>query len=262
MDTTEHLRVIEAWRAAREHRLRTSDGWLTLVDRLLLDPGDNALPFGVANLEGDVVRVRVQPERAADVTVDGQPVVERALQPREGVPSDVFVFEGRTYEIYRRGDAFAVRVKDPQSAALRNFSGLTYFPIDPAWRIAAAFERYHPPRTTVHALDVGASGPRQVPGLARFAIEGRPLALEPTLEEDTQRLFFVFADKTTGRESSPAGRFLYADLPGTDDTVILDFNRAFNPPCAFTPFATCPIPPPGNRLPVPVAAGEKDYPHI
>ncbi|MEA2697063.1 MAG: hypothetical protein QOI66_1334, partial [Myxococcales bacterium] len=106
MDTTEHVKTIEAWRAAREHRLRTSDGWLTLVDRILLDPGDNALPFGVANLEGDVVRVRVQPERAADVTADGQPVVERALQPREGVPSDVLTFEGRTYEIYRRGDAF------------------------------------------------------------------------------------------------------------------------------------------------------------
>ncbi|MEA2699483.1 MAG: uncharacterized protein QOI66_3754, partial [Myxococcales bacterium] len=242
--------------------LRTSDGWLTLVDRILLDPGDNALPFGVASLQGDVVQVRVQAGHT--VTVGDQPVVERALRPREGVPPDVFVFEGRTYEIYRRGDAFAVRVKDPQSPALRNFSGLTYFPIDPAWRIVAAFERYHPPRTTVHALDVGASGPRQVPGLARFVAvgEGRPLALEPTLEEDTQRLFFVFADKTTGRETSPAGRFLYADLPGADDTVILDFNRAFNPPCAFTPFATCPIPPPGNRLPVSVAAGEKDYPHI
>lgn len=253
----EHAATVQAWRDARERRLRSPDGWLTLVDRLLLDPGDNPLPFGVVSLRDDEARVQVSP--GLTVTRDGRPITDAVLRPREGERSPTLNFEGRSYELYRRGDTIAVRVKDPQSPALRRFTGLSFFPVDPAWRITGRFTRYQPPRITTHQLDVGPSGPRQVPGLAHFSIEGHDLTLEPILEEDAQRLFIVFADRTTGKETSPAGRFLYADLPGPDDTVILDFNLAFNPPCAFTPFATCPIPPAHNRLPISVTAGELDW---
>ena len=259
MDAAEHADLVQRWRRARETRLRAPDGWLTLVDRILLDEGDNPLPFGVMSLRDGLVAVRVRPGQ--DVTCDGQPITEKTLRPLEGARSSTLAHSGRTYQIYRRGDVFAVRVQDQQSPAMRDFSGLDYFPIDPAWRIVARFEPYRPPRTTVHQLDVGESGPRQVPGLAHFTVGDRALTLEPVLEEDTHRLFFVFADRTTNHGTSPAGRFLYADLPG-DDTVVLDFNLAFNPPCAFTAFATCPIPPAGNRLPVAVTAGEKDYPAV
>jgi len=254
---TEHETLVQAWRQARERRLRADDGWLTLVDRILLEPGDNALPFGLVTLDGDEARLRVHPGLA--VTSEGRPVADAVLHPREGERSQTLSFDGRTYELYRRGDTVAVRVKDPRSPALRQFTGLSYFAIDAAWRVTARFQRYVPPRTTVHQLDVGPSGPRQVPGLAHFSIAGMELSLEPILEEDAGRLFIVFADRTTGKETSPAGRFLYVDLPGPDDAVVLDFNLAFNPPCAFTAFATCPIPPARNRLPVAVTAGEKDY---
>ena len=253
----EHQALVRAWRQARERRLRAEDGWLTLVDRILLEPGDNPLPFGVATLQEGEARLRVSP--GLTVTRDGRPVSDLVLEPRENERSATLIFEGRSYELYRRGDVVAVRVKDPRSPALRRFAGLSYFPIDAAWRITARFTRYTPPRTTVHQLDVGPSGPRQVPGLAHFSVAGIDLSLEPVLEEEARRLFIVFADRTTGKETSPAGRFLYVDLPGPDDTVVLDFNLAFNPPCAFTPFATCPIPPAHNRLPVAVTAGEKDF---
>ncbi|HEX3696193.1 MAG TPA: DUF1684 domain-containing protein [Polyangia bacterium] len=259
MDSTQHEKAVQSWRQAREARLRSSDGWLTLVDRILLDQGENPLPFGALTLDADgVVEVRVQPGQA--VTSDDRPITTiQALRPQEGARSALLAHAGRTYEVYRRGDVFAVRVKDPESPALRAFTGLSCYPIDPAWRIEARFERYQPPRTTVHQLDVGPSGPRQVPGIAHFAVGERALVLEPVLEEQPPRLFFVFTDQTTHHGTSPAGRFLYADVPGSDDTVILDFNLAFNPPCAFTAFSTCPIPPASNRMPVAVTAGEKDY---
>jgi uncharacterized protein (DUF1684 family) len=250
----EHRRSIELWREARVQRLRSPDGWLTLVDRVLLEEGDNQLPIGIITLEGGKARLRARPE----VTLNGAPAGERELRSDEGGPSDSLAFEGRVYELFRRGGAFAVRVKDPQAPALLQFSGLEYFPIDPTWRIVGRWERYQPPRQALHQYDLGAGLPRQVPGLARFEVAGRPCSLEPVLEEDGRRLFFVFSDQTNQSESYPAGRFLYATVPGGDE-VVLDFNLAFNPPCAFTDFATCPITPQQNRLPIAVSAGEKRY---
>jgi uncharacterized protein (DUF1684 family) len=249
-----HQRAVELWRERRESRLRSPDGWLTLVDRIVLEEGDNELPIGTVTLHDGVAALRARP--GVILAATGAPVMEQVLRADEPGPPDTLLHEGRRYELLRRGDLFAVRVKDPRAPALTAFAGLSYFPVDPAWRIAARWEPYRPPRTTVHAFDVGGGWERPVPGLARFEVGGRALSLEPVLEEESRRLFFVFGDETTGRETSPAGRFLYAPLPA-GDTVELDFNLAFNPPCAFTPFATCPLVPAHNRLPVAVRAGEK-----
>jgi uncharacterized protein (DUF1684 family) len=250
----DHARGIELWREQRVQRLRSPSGWLTLVDRILIDPGDNELPIGTITLRDGVARLRARP----GVTLAGQPVGERVLRSDEGGPADSLSFEGRTYELFRRGEAFAVRVKDPQSPALRQFAGLAHFPIDPRWRVRARWQRHDPPHQTVHQFDIGAGWVRQVPGVARFTLDGHECALEPVLEEDSGRLFFVFGDQTNREESYPAGRFLYAPLPAGDE-VVLDFNLAFNPPCAFSAFATCPLTPPQNRLPVRISAGEKRY---
>jgi uncharacterized protein (DUF1684 family) len=250
----EYERSIEEWRMLRESRLRSPTGWFTLVDRLLLDEGDNELPIGTITVQGGEARLRARP----GVTLKGALAGERVLHSEEGGPSDTLELDGRLYELFRRGDAFAVRVKDPQSPALRAFAGLEYFPIDPAWRIVARWERYQPPRQTVHQFDIGAGLPRQVPGRAHFELGERLFSLEPVLEQDARRLFFTFADETNHTESYPAGRFLYATPPAGDE-VVLDFNMAFNPPCAFTAYATCPITPQQNRLPVAVSAGEKRY---
>jgi uncharacterized protein (DUF1684 family) len=250
----EYQRSIEDWRLLRESRLRSPAGWFTLVDRILLDEGDNELPIGTITLRGGEARLRARP----GVTLKGAPAGERLLRSEEGRPADTLELDGRLYELFRRGQAFAVRVKDPESPALRAFTGLDYFPIDPAWRIAARWERYQPPRQTLHQYDVGPGLPRQVPGRAHFELGGRPVSLEPVLEEESRRLFFTFADPTNRTESYPAGRFLYAAVPAEDE-VVLDFNMAFNPPCAFTAYSTCPITPEQNRLPVAVPAGEKRY---
>jgi uncharacterized protein (DUF1684 family) len=250
----DHAHAVELWRELREERLRTDDGWLTLVDRILLEEGDNALPIGTITLRDGVARLQPAP----GVTLDGQPAGARVLRSQEGAPPDSLLFEGRTYELFRRGDAFAVRVKDPRSPALVGFAGIQHFPIDPRWRIVARWEPYQPPRTTMHQFDIGPGLERQVPGIARFTVDGRELALEPVLEASSRRLFFVFGDETNRTESYPAGRFLYASLPRGEE-LELDFNLAFNPPCAFTPFATCPLTPRQNRLPLRVEAGEKRY---
>jgi uncharacterized protein (DUF1684 family) len=250
----EYQRSIEEWRALREQRLRSPTGWLTLIDRVLLDEGDNELPIGTITLRDGEARLRARP----GVTLKGAPAGERVLRSEEGAPADTLELEGRTYELFRRGQSFAVRVKDPGSAALRAFAGLEYFPIDPAWRIVARWERYQPPRQTLHQYDIGPGLPRQLLGRAHFELDGRPFSLEPVLEEDSRRLFFTFADQTNHTESYPAGRFLYAAVPEGEE-VVLDFNMAFNPPCAFTAYSSCPVTPPHNRLPVAVPAGEKRY---
>jgi uncharacterized protein len=237
MTADEHQRTILAWRQARQQRLRAPTGWLALVDRLPLAEGDNPLPFGTIAIAGATARLG-----------------DRVLHEDDSIPHD-----GKSYELSRRGDEFALRVKDPSAAALTAFAGLDYFPIDLAWRVVARFERYQPPRETQHQYDTGAGPARSIPGAAHFSVDGRPLTLEPTLEEQSRRLYFLFGDQTNRTDSYPAGRFLYAEIP-TGDELILDFNMAFNPPCAFTAFASCPVIPARSRLPVPIPAGEKRWP--
>jgi len=254
----DYERQIARWREARDRRLRSPDGWLTLVDRVVLEEGDNALPPGTFTIRGEEARFRARP--GAAVTLAGQllpaegPGAERVLRPDEGGPAETLWYEGRAYELFRRGDLHAVRVKDPEAPARHAFRGLDHYPVDRRWRIVARFDRFDPPRHTMHAYEIGGSWRRQVPGVARFELpgDGRELSLEPVLEEGSNRLFFVFGDLTNATETYPAGRFLYAE-------PVLDFNTAFNPPCAFTAYATCPVTPPQNRLPIAIPAGERRY---
>jgi uncharacterized protein (DUF1684 family) len=253
-----YTQEIQRWREGRVRRLLAPDGWLSLVDRIVLEEGDTELPIGTVTLRGGQARFRAR--AGVEVTCAGAPVADRMLAPDDdGAGSaDLLVSGGRTYSVIHRGDIFAVRVKDPNAPARAGFRGIDYFPVDPRWRVAARFERYTPPRQTRHIYDIGPSAPRQVPGIARFTVDGRALTLEPVLEEDSNRLFFVFADVTSRSETYSAGRFLYAPVPAGEE-VVLDFNTAFNPPCAFTEYATCPVTPAANRLPIAVRAGERAY---
>ena len=142
-------------------------------------------------------------------------------------------------------------------AARTGFLGLDYFPIDPAWRIEAKWVPFEPPREIRIASIVGTSENEKSPGKAVFDREGKTFELIP-VQESPDSLFFIFSDETSGKETYGAARFLYSDPP-RGGKVVLDFNRAVNPPCAFTPFATCPLPPKENRLTVRVTAGEKNY---
>ena len=158
----------------------------------------------------------------------------------------------------QRGEELYLRVKDSASDRRKHFTGLDYFPLDPAWRIEAQWVSFDPVRQVNITNVLGQVSPAPVPGKAVFTREGRTFELLAIDEGADEPLFFVLSDQTSGAETYAASRFLYAERP-KDGKIVLDFNRAENPPCAFTPFATCPLPPKENQLALRVTAGEKVY---
>jgi uncharacterized protein (DUF1684 family) len=264
-----------AWREKREARLRSPDGWLALVGLHWLPHGEHR--FGSAK-DNDVVLAAGGPARAgrlivaaSGVTVvaesgalvlDGRPLPgAHPWRPDDPGPAEVLEAGRLRLTLIRRGGRLGIRVRDPESPVLKDFRGMPAWPIDPRWRVVADWEAYPKPRPVAVPTVLGTVETLPAPGAATFTVGGKRLRLEPVLEtDDARELFFIFKDATSGRTSYGAGRFLYSDLP-RDGKVVLDFNRAYNPPCAFTPYATCPLPPRGNRLSVPIEAGEKRYGH-
>ena len=270
---------IEKWRAHRLAALTADDGWLSVAGLFWLKQGENrfgssaandiVLPgIGVPSVAGTLDlrpdgTVFARPQPGAGVTLDGQPARERFLESDHGGGKpDVLRIGSVSLYVIERGGALAVRVKDARNPARLQFKGIESFPADPSYKVQGTFEPYPAPRRATIATAQGPSQTMLVPGLVRFTLAGKALTLEPFVDspEDTT-FFFVFRDKTSGRETYGASRFLDAAAPVKDSrTVLLDFNKATNPPCAFTPFATCPLPPPGNVLPVRIEAGERYSP--
>jgi uncharacterized protein (DUF1684 family) len=189
----------------------------------------------------------------AELTLNGKPAADTELHAN----SDKLQSGSLTMFIINRGDKVGVRLKDKNSKARQEFKGLSYYKIDPQLRVVADFVPYDPPKKIAIPTVLGTSVDEPSPGRAEFVVGGKKLTLEP-VEEDADTLFFIFKDTTAGRETYGAGRFLYTPRP-RDGKVVLDFNKAENPPCAFTPYATCPLPPPQNKLAIPIRAGEKKY---
>jgi uncharacterized protein (DUF1684 family) len=245
----------EAWRAGRLERLRAERGWLSVVGLHWLEPGPNrfeGIPGTFTLRDG---RVELSAERSDGYAVQGAPVERRTLAPDAAPSPDLLSLGSRRWvQVLERGARSALRVWDADAPARREFRGIETFPFDPAWRVEARWEAFREPRP-VEVVDVtGSVATLLVPGRALFTVGGQKLLLEPTA--DGERLAFVFRDATAGVETYGAGRFLSGEAP-RDGRLLLDFNRAFNPPCAFTPFATCPLPRPENVLPVRVTAGER-----
>jgi uncharacterized protein len=264
---------IEHWKETREAGLRREDGWLTLVGLFWLDPGENRFGSGAGNrvifpegtapaVAGTLVRhgkeVTVQAAPGAGLTHDGKPVDTLALKSdAEGKPTVLALGSLRFYVI-QRGDKVGVRVKDTKSPALAAFHGIDRFPLRPDWRVEARFERYDPPKQIPVANILGQVADTPSPGAVVFEKDGRTYRLDALSGGDDGSLFLVFGDPTNGHETYGAGRFLDTDAP-KDGRVVVDFNKAYNPPCAFTPYATCPLPPKENKLAVKVEAGERKY---
>ncbi len=273
------LKELEQWRKARHASLRSENGWLTLVGLSWLTEGENAfgsdpsnpvpLPekkapakAGVFVLDHGAVRVKVAP--GSEVNLNGKPIApteEQVLKSdAEGKP-DVLLLGDLSFYVIKRGDRFGIRVKDSESPVRLGFKGIASFPADPTYQVVAQFVPYATPKDIPIPTVLGTTETMQAPGYVKFKLHGKDLILEPVIEDPSEpKLFFIFRDKTSGKGTYPAGRFLYAAMP-KDGKVTLDFNRSYNPPCAFTPFATCPLPPPQNRLPIAVKAGEKNYGH-
>lgn len=237
----------DKWRAAREASLRAEKGWLSVAGLFWLKPGVNDL-----DLPAPSPRCRVQLQNGkVTVTLDG---VTRELRTNS---PDVFESGPLSLTAIQRGPRYGVRLRDRNAAARRDFKGLRYFPVSGRYRIVARWVAE--PRKLPITNVLGLTEPMDSPGHAVFRIGGQELRLTPVLESpDSRELFFIFRDQTAAHETYGAGRFLDADLP-RNGTVVLDFNRAYNPPCAFTPYATCPLPPKENRLAIRIEAGELRY---
>jgi uncharacterized protein (DUF1684 family) len=269
-----YVKTVEAWHADRTARLAAEDGWLSLVGLDWLKAGENTLgtapgstvllPEGTAPaqagkfiVEDNSVRIRF--EAGSGILVNGEAVAEVVLKTDADGKPDLLRAGRITFYVIRRGDRLGIRMKDPEAPARRAFQGVARFPVDRAWRVEADFSPYARPQTRAIPTVLGTSEPMTAPGLLRFRLKGRMYTLEPLIEDPTHpELFIIFRDATSGRGTYPAGRFLYAAMP-LNGKVVLDFNRAYNPPCAFSHFATCPLPPKENDLKIAVHAGEKDY---
>ena len=265
---------VESWRATRAKGLVSDSGWLTLAGLYWLKEGENSFGRDPGNLlvldnaalaahAGSFIldkqRVRFRAGADGGVSHGGAPVTELELRPdTSGDPTVLESGPLRFFAIERAG-RLGVRVRDLDSPRRRDFRGLEYFPVSTDWVFEARFEPY-PAEHRVRIMNIlGMEQELLAPGALVFEKDGHEWRLDAVLEEaGDKELFIMFADATSGHETYGAGRFLYAPLPA-NGTVHLDFNKAYNPPCALAEFATCPLPPPQNRLSLRVDAGEKRY---
>lgn len=270
----EHLDDVEAWHAARIARLTAADGWLSLAGLHWLHDGANSVGVGpdvdvrlpdgppaLGTLDVSAGGVVARLDATAAPAIDGSPApasVELASDAGGARPTLVRV--GRvSFHLIERAGRVAVRVRDPDAPARRAFTRIERYPVDARWRVVARFSP-HPSGAAVTVPDVlGTTQAYANPGVLAFDLDGVACSLEAFREPDEDELFLVFGDETNHDETYGGGRYLYAHAPDEADRVVLDFNRAYNPPCAFTPFATCVLPPDRNRLPVRVEAGERRY---
>jgi uncharacterized protein (DUF1684 family) len=267
MTPEEHRAQVDAWRAARDERLRSPTGWLTLVGLFWLTPGENhvgAHPSNHVILHGHQVPPRVGSMWLEDGRVrfaphEGVDLLEMTLEDdREGKPTVLELGTLRFHTICR-GERFGVRVRDTAAPTLREFSGVDSYPVDPSWRIRARLEPA-PADATIEIADVtGSVSSETTTGSVAFEREGVTWRLAALEGEEDGSQWLIFGDATNGTETYGAGRFLYTEPPADDGSVIVDFNLAYNPPCVFSAYATCPLPPPQNRLALRIEAGEKDW---
>jgi uncharacterized protein len=265
-------KTVQTWRAEREAKLKADDGWLTVSGLFWLREGVN--DFGAAPTNDIVLPPGSAPERigslelsdgkvtlrAADgvgVTVNDKPAHELELQSDAAGKGDVIKAGDLSFILLKRGGRFGIRLKDKNSYARREFTGLRWYPVKESYRVTAQFVPYEQPKEVSIINIIGDVEKYKSPGLLKFKLNGQEYTLEP-VTSGPDSLFIIFRDLTSNKTTYAASRFLYAAEP-EGGQVILDFNQAINPPCAFTAYATCPLPPKQNRLNVAIEAGELIY---
>lgn len=267
---------VEQWRAGRLERLTAADGWLSLIGLEWLQPGanrigsaaDNDIVLGAGPAHLGTVTLaadgglHIALDKDSGATIDGKAIAEAALVDdahAAGAAPTRVAFGSASFYVIDRDGRKGLRVKDAEAPTRKHFLGIDAFPIDPSWRIEARWVPAQPGETLEMGTVIGTIDKYPVPGKLEFTRDGKRFEILPVIEVPGDAQYFVvFADRTSGKETYGAARFLYVDPP-QDGKVVLDFNKAYNPPCAFTPFATCPLAPPENRLDLRVTAGEKNY---
>jgi uncharacterized protein (DUF1684 family) len=270
----QHDAEIHAWRAERVEKLTAADGWLSLVGMHWL-PASGVTRVGAAEDNGTRIRIGpdklgvlhidvdnsvwFQAESHVPVTLNGIIRTDRVKLQTDasGSPSVLGFNDGQaSFIVIERGGKLALRVRDANAETRQKFTGIDYFDIDRNFRFEAQFTPHEAGRTIEIVNILGMVEPMMNPGTVTFTYAGEMLTLE-AIDEGDHRLFLVFADHTSGHESYAAARFLYAAYPNAVGKTIVDFNKAYNPPCAFSAYSTCPMPPLSNRMDIAITAGEK-----
>jgi uncharacterized protein (DUF1684 family) len=277
-DPAAYRKEIEKWRQERVDSLKKDDGWLTLVGLYWLKRGANRfgsdpglpviLPKDKSPAFAGNLALQVNPDPAKStvtltaqpgvrLTADGKPVTGPVVlkTDADGKPT-IMQLGSLEFYLIRRQEKIGVRIKDKQSPLRAAFKGLDNYPIQPQWRVVARFEPYKDKKIAIANI-LGQVSQETSPGAVVFDWRGKTYRMD-AMDGGKGSLFLVFGDQTNGRETYGAGRFLDTDPP-KDGKVVVDFNTAYNPPCAFTAFATCPLPPAQNKLALKVEAGEKKF---
>ncbi|TAK65610.1 MAG: DUF1684 domain-containing protein [Bacteroidetes bacterium] len=277
LDIQAYQKEIQQWQQERSTRLQREDGWLTLIGLFWLKEGENKFGSDTTNeivfppgkslgVAGSIFfekgALRITAEREAGIFCNDSVVTAMPILSDGEGKTDPTILKLNTLLFYviKRGEQYGVRLKDKESPARMNFKGLEYFPVAEKWRVEATFEPYTPAKKLAILNQVGTTSNDSCPGALAFEVDGKQYRLDVIIETPGDKEFFImFTDETSGKETYGNGRQLYSGFPDANGKVILDFNKAYNWPCVFTPFATCPIPPRQNHLAVRVEAGEKMY---
>ena len=268
----EYLEEIEQWDEYRLERLKADDGWLNLVGRTWLKPGDNKFGsakdndvliesdkvpeyMGVFIFEDSTVTMKVNDD--VEIFLDGNPVKEVKMIGDESEEMTVFQHGSIKWNLIVRDTLYGIRFRDLESEFVNTFEGIERFPVNEDWRVEATYEEYDPPKKIYVPNVLGQVDEVLSPGAVVFEKEGKTYRIDAI--DTGKRLWFIFADETTGEETYGGGRFLYSDKADSNGIVVVDFNKAYNPPCVLTKFATCPMPPKENYLELKISAGEKTY---
>jgi len=265
---------IQDWHQSRNERLNQPDGWLTLAGLFWLEQGDNRFGsdannqlvfpgsntpgyMGVLQLDSGNVSIRVA--EGIKIHLNDTLVTEFSLRKdSEGEP-DMLSWGNLNWYIIQRGERTGVRLRDSQHPNFVNFKPTELFPIDSSWMVPATLETFDTTRTVDIVNVLGDTSPGSTPGILHFEVNGQALTLTPLADPGDENYFIIFGDATNGLSTYGAGRFLV--IPAADDKgkTMIDFNKAYNMPCAFSPYATCPLPPEENVLDVSIQAGELAY---
>jgi len=268
-----YVKEINEWDAKRVTRLKADDGWLNLIGRFWLKPGENT--FGTSKDNDIVIESSKLPEHIGsflfvdtivtfkaneetDVLFNNKPVKEIVLIGDEKKDMTVLQIGSVKFNLIIRDTLYGIRFRDLNSDLVKNFKGIKRFPIDQSWDIRAKFEEYNPPKEIMVPNVLGQIDKEKSPGAVVFERDRQIYRID-AVDEGGDKLFLIIADQTSGDETYGGGRFIYVNKPDSTGIIDLDFNKAYNPPCVFTKYATCPLPPLQNYLKLRIEAGEKVY---
>ncbi len=268
-----YTQSINEWHKKRITALTKNTGWLTLSGLFWLEEGENTFGSDSSNqiifppkapkfmgsffLNDSLVSIKIN--EGVDVLIDSTKVTSMPLKNDNQKGMQVMSDGSLIWYIIKRTDKYGIRLKDTEHPNLKSFKGIEQFPIDAKWRVKARLEPYDSTKTIRIPNVLGQVSDSPCPGALVFEIDGKTYRLDPIADKNDDEYWLIFADETNEEETYGAGRFLYVDKVDSTGTTYIDFNKAYNPPCVFSPYATCPLPPLQNRLPIRVTAGEKNW---